>query len=510
MSENSANNKRIAKNTAFLYIRMLLILLVTLYTSRVVLRTLGVTDYGVYNVVAGFVSMFAFMNVSLANGTQRFYNYSLGKGEKDGIRKVYVTAILIQALIASVLLLLIESFGIWYINNVMVIPDDRIVAANWVFQCSAVSMILMMMQIPYTAIIMAYEKMDYYAVVGIVDVVLKLGIVFLLPIIPVDRLQLYGILMLMVAVVDFAMYFCYSKKHFPDLVFSFSFERDLFKSMLGFSGWNIFGTFAFMMKGQGLNILLNAFFGPVVNAARGIAVQVMSGLQGFSANILVAFRPQLIQSYAAKNYERVKTIFFSESKISYLLLCIMMTPFIIEIDYILNLWLGIDSVPAYTKSFTILVLLNMLVSALHQPLTHIIHATGRQKTFQLLNAVIVFSIVPVSWIFLILGFDPNSVFVVSLIITIINIIVSILVVRLQFTFSLRAYCSYVLLPCLIVTILLPLLPYCVSRMMDEGFVRLVCVLLTELLVGIPLLYYTALTDAEKTMMKSLINKKIRK
>ena len=223
MPDNKANNKRIAKNTAFLYIRMLLILFVTLYTSRVVLRTLGVTDYGVYNVVAGFVSMFAFMNVSLSNGTQRFYNYSLGAGEKDGIKRVYVTALIIQALIALVLLLLIETFGLWYINNVMVIPDDRIVAANWVFQCSVASMILMMMQIPYSAIIMAYERMDYYAIVGVVDVFLKLGIVFLLPVIPIDRLQLYGLLMLSVAVADFVMYYWYSKRHFNELDFSFFF-----------------------------------------------------------------------------------------------------------------------------------------------------------------------------------------------------------------------------------------------------------------------------------------------
>ena len=489
---------------------MLLILFVTLYTSRVVLRMLGVTDYGVYNVVAGFVSMFAFMNVSLSNGMQRFYNYSLGAGEKDGIRRVYVTALTIQAIIAIVLLVLIETFGLWYINNVMVIPSDRVVAANWVFQCSVVSMILMMMQIPYSAVIMAYERMDYYAIVGIVDVFLKLGIVFLLPIISIDRLQLYGLLMLSVAVADFVMYFWYSKRRFKELRFSFFFEKDLFRSMLGFSGWNIFGTFAFMMKGQGLNVLLNAFFGPVVNAARGVAVQVMSGLQGFSANILVAFRPQLIQSYAAGEYDRVRNIFFIESKISYLLLCLMMTPIIIEIDFILDLWLGADVVPDYTKSFTILVLLNMLISAFHQPLTHIVHATGKQKKFQLLNAIIVCAIVPVSWLFLKMGFDPNSVFVVSLVITALNVVVSVLVVHQQFPFSLRAYLWDVILPCLVVTALMPLLPFCVSKLMGDGFVRLVCVLFAELLVGIPLLYYIALTSAEKILVKSLINKVVRK
>ena len=439
MADNTSNNKRIAKNTVFLYFRMIFVLVINLFTSRVLLRTLGVVDYGVYNVVAGFVSMFSFMNVSLSSGIQRYYNFALGAKQENGVQKVYVTALQIQSLIAISALILVEIIGVWYLEAKMVIPADRMIAARWVFQCAVFSMVTVMMQIPYSAAVMSYERMNYYAIVSVLDVVLKLAIVVVLPFVPVDNLQLYGILLFGVSLLNFVLYFSYAKHHVSDLKYTRMFDRGLFKSMLGFSGWNIIGTFAFMMKGQGLNMLLNLYFGPVVNAARGIAAQVLSGLQGFAANMLVAFRPQLIQSYAAGDYQRVRKIFFSESKLSYLLLCAITVPIIIEIKYVLNLWLGEDMVPAYTTSFTVLVLLNMLVSAFHQPLTHIVHATGKQKAFQLTNAIVVCSIVPVSWLFLKLGFDPNSVFIVSLALTILNVICCLFIVSLVAHYAARKF-----------------------------------------------------------------------
>lgn len=508
MADTPFSNKRIARNTLFLYFRMILVLGVTLYTSRVVLHTLGVVDYGVYNVVAGFVSMFAFMNVSLSNGTQRYYNYALGQKEENGIQKVFITALTIQVLIAFVLVLLLETVGLWYINNKMVIPPERMVAAHWVFQCSIASMVLMMMQIPYSAVIVAFEKMDYYAAVGIVDAMLKLGIVYILPLVSADRLQLYGLLLLGISFTDFFLYSLYAKRHVRELRVIRFFDKSLFLSMLGFSGWNICGTLAFMMKGQGLNMILNLFFGPIVNAARGIAGQVMGGLQGFSANILVAFRPQLIQSYAAKDYGRVRSIFFSESKISYLMLLLLTTPIILEIDFILDVWLGRDMVPEYTESFTILVLLNMLVSAFHQPLTHIVHATGKQKMFQLMNALIICSILPVSWLFLRLGYGPNSAFVVSLILTSINVLSSVLIVRSLFYFSLRRYFIEVIWPCLLVTMLIPIIPFICTRLIDASFVRLLIVLSIEVIIGLPMIYFLALKKGEKKMINGFINKKI--
>ena len=509
MGENNKNNKRIAKNTIFLYIRMILVLLVSLYTSRVVLQTLGVVDFGIYNVVAGFVSMFAFINTSISNGIQRFYNYSIGSKTENGIQKVYITAIFIQLIIAIIIFVLLETIGLWYMNFKMNIPEDRFVAALWVFHCSILSTIFLMMQIPYSASIMAYEKMNYYAIVGVIDVLLKLLIAFILPFFPIDRLQLYGLLILFVSVLDFLLYFGYAKVYFKELKFHFFFDRKLFTSMLGFTGWNIFGTFAFMIKGQGLNVLLNFFFGPVVNAARGIASQVMNGLQGFSANILTAFRPQLIQSYAENNHERVRTLFFSESKISYLMLLLISTPIMIDIDYILDMWLGDGMAPDYTKSFTILILVNTLISAFHQPLTHIVHATGKQKVFQLTNALLVCSILPVSWLFLKLGYDPNSVFIISLIITALNICVCIRVVQNLFYFSIKSYLSQVILPCLVTSLLLPIIPLCIEFFMTSGILRLIVILFAEIAIGIPIIYFCALNADEKNLTKTLISKFIK-
>jgi len=509
MPQNTPNNKRIAKNTIFLYLRMIFVLLVSLYTSRVLLQALGVIDYGVYNVVAGFVSMFAFINTSIANGIQRFYNYSIGTQTENGIQKIYVTAIIIQIIIAGIIVILLETIGLWYINYKMNIPPERTIAAHWVFQCTVISTIVLMMQIPFSASVMAYEKMNYYAIVGVVDVILKLLIAFILPYFPIDRLQLYGLLLMLVSIIDFVLYFSYAKLKFEELKFKLFFDKGLFFSMLGFTSWNIFGTFAFMIKGQGLNVLLNFFFGPVVNAARGIASQVMYGLQGFSANILTAFRPQLIQAYAGKDYDRVKTLFWSESKISYLMLLLISTPIIIDVEYILNLWLGEGMVPDYTKSFTILILANSLISAFHQPLTHIVHATGQQKTFQLVNAFVICSILPVSWVFLKLGYDPNSVFIVSLVLTAINIGICMLVVRKLFDFGIKSYIYKVIFPCLLTSLVLPLIPICIEMTMQPGFLRLMIIVLTELVFGVPIIYLCALNKEEKQYIKNILSKFIK-
>ena len=298
--DNGQGNRRIAINTVFLYIRMLIVLFISLYTSRVILRILGAEDYGIYNVVAGFVSMFAFLNTSMSNGIQRFYNFSLGKGTKVEytISEVYSMAFFIQAIMTIVTILLVESFGIWYLETKMVIHPDRMFAARCLFQFSIVSMIILMMQIPFSAAVMAYEEMSYYALIGIVDVLLKLIICLLLPVINADKLVLYGLLLLLVTLIDFLLFFVFAKTKFKELQLKIRFEKNLFSSMFVFLGWNILGTFAFMMKSQGLNLVLNVFFGPIVNAARGISSQIMSALQSFSSNIVVAFRPQLVQSYA--------------------------------------------------------------------------------------------------------------------------------------------------------------------------------------------------------------------
>lgn len=510
MTDSISSNKRIAKNTAFLYVRMLFVLIVSLYTSRVVLRTLGVVDFGVNNVVAGFVSMFAFLNSTLTNSIQRFYNFELGKNGVYGMQKVYQTSILIQVVLAVITVLAVETIGVWYLETKMVIPADRIVAARWVFQCAVAGLVFVIMGIPYSSAIMAHEKMDYYAVVGILDAVLKLALVFALPHIPYDKLIMYGCLTLSVNILNFLLYFVYSKLKFKELKFKLVYYKDLFKAMLGFSGWNVVGTFANMLKGQGVNMILNIFFGPVVNAARGVAYQMMNALHGFTANIVVAFRPQLVQSYASGNYQRVKNIFYSESKITYILMLALVVPVIMEMPYLLDLWLGKDAVPDYTVPFANLVLINMLFSTLNTPCTQVIHATGKVKTYQIVYSVLIISILPISWTILKLGGNPTSVFVVSLAMTIVNQIVSLFIVRKVYEYSIREYLKTVIFPCVIVSVLLPIVPFMITKTMEVSFARLAVVCVADVLLAAAISYNIALDSSEKKMVLALINKVIKK
>lgn len=505
MSDNQSNNKRIAKNTAFLYIRMVLVLIVSLFTTRVVLNALGVVDYGINNVVAGFVSMFAFLNTSMSNGVQRFYNFTLGKKEGGDITAVYNTAWQIQLLLAIVLLFLLETVGLWYMYNKMVIPDERFSTAMWVFQFSVASMLFIVMQIPYNAAIMAYERMDFYAYISIFDVLAKLGIAYVLYVYSGDKLKLYGALLFVVTLVGFFLNYIYCKRNFKDIRFHLLYHKELFRPMLAFSGWNVFGSFAYMLKNQGLNMLLNAFFGPVVNAARGISSMIMSSIQGFQGNIVVAFRPQLIQSYSAGELSRVKNLFYALSKVSYVMLAIMSIPIILELDYILQLWLG-DAVPEYTRSFTILVLINMVISALNTPVSQVVHATGKMKTYQLATSIVVSLILPISWVFLKLGYNPNSVYAVSLGMTILNQIVCNIFLKRVFPYSIKEYVAAVIIPCTLFTIIVPILPLLLQNLIGQGFVRLIIICIVSVLVSFTVAYVAILNTQEKSLVNNFIRK----
>ena len=501
------NNKRIVKNTVYLYVRMGLVLLVSLYTQRVVLHQLGEIDYGIYNVVAGFVSMLSFFNVSLSNGVQRFYNYNIGKNIKNGVSRVYTTSLIIQLLITIILLILFETVGLWYLNSKMIIPSDRIFSANILYQLSIFSLFFVIFQIPFSAATIAYERMNFFALAGIIDVVLKLLIVILLPILPYDKLICYAALHSLISFSSFILFYFYCKSHFNEMKIWKSFDRRLFYNMLSFSGWNIFGTFSYMIKGQGLNLLLNLFFGPIVNAARGISSQVMSALQGFSSNIVMAFRPQLVQSYASGNFKRVKSIFFTETKITFILMSILIMPIMLEVDYILQLWL--IKVPSYTSIFTILVLLNMLITTLNTPLSQIVHASGRMKVYQITTGFVICSILPTSWLFLKLGYGPISVFVVSLFITIINQIICMIIVNKIFRYNIMNYLREVISPCCIFAILTFIFPFIIRQSMNSSFIRLLIIVCTVIISAIFTLFTIVLNDKEKTMIKNYMRKTIR-
>lgn len=498
-----ANNKRIAKNTMFLYIRMFVSLIVTLYTTRVVLQTLGVVDYGVYNTVAGFVTLFAFLNSTLAASMQRFYNFEAARDGLEGYKRVYSAGIIIHLFVMLIIIVLLEVIGVWYVNNVMVIPADRLTSANIVFQTSVISLCLLLISIPYSGAIMAAERMDFYAIVSIAETVLKLICVLVIPYFPYDKLSVYGVLLLLVSFISFLLYAIYAKKNILKFKFEPSFDRGLLKQILSFSSWNVVGTFSFMLKGQALNMLLNFFFGPIINAARGIAFQIGNAISSFSANITVAFRPQLVVSYSQKDYDRVRFLFFIQSKICCALIAILITPVILNINYILNIWLGSD-VPEYTAIFAILVLTDSLICSLNTPCTQVVSATGNIKGYQIASSCVNILLLPVCWLFLYLGFDPTSTFIITIIFSILNQAVCIWQLLKVFTMSITEYFKTVLLPSGIFVVLCFIPGYLFSIIIDNSFLQLCVTSLVTIVFGLILSYYLFLTKYEKSQFIKLI------
>lgn len=508
MNDNSANNRRIAKNTIFLYFRMIFVLFVSLYTSRVVLNTLGVEDFGVYNVVAGFVSMFSFLNATLSSSMQRFYNFEGTNDVENGCHRVYCTGLILHFILAVILLLLLETVGLWYVNTVMVVPEDRLFAANIVYQTAIISMLLVILQIPYLGIIMAAEKMDYYAVISIADVVLKLLAIIALPYLPFDKLILYSIVICLISLIDFSCYFAYAKKRLLTKRFDWKIDTGVFKSLMSFSGWNLLGTFAFLLKGQGLNLLLNAFFGPVVNAARGIAYQINGAVSGFSGNISVSFRPQIVNSYAEENHSRVQSLMFSESKICFVLVLLLMCPIIFKIDYILDLWLGV--VPPQTNIFAILVLTDALICTLNTPCSQVVFATGNLKYYQIASSAINLCLLPVCFVMLLSGFNAASVFITTIVFSILNQTVCVRQAHRVFAFSVVDYIKKIILPCSLIMVLLPSILFPIAHTLPDSFVSLLIIIFADVIIGMVVAYFLVFERNEKALVCQLVSKIIKR
>ena len=501
------DNKRIAKNTLFLYARMFFVLIVSLYTSRIVLRALGVEDYGINNVVAGFVSLFTFLNASLSSSMQRFYNVETVTNGTEGFKKVYITGLIIHVLFAGLVFLLLETVGLWYVNQMMVIPAERMAAANVLYQTSIVALLFVILQIPYAGAVMASERLDFYALVSVIDTTLKLGMVFSLQFVSYDKLVLFGVLSLVVNIVDFFLFYGYCRLKFAGMRFKFQYDATLFRSIMGLSGWNILGTFSFMLKWQGVSMLLNLFFGPLVNAARGIASQVNNAVSGFSPNVTIAFRPQIMNSYAVADYLRVKKLMFIESKICFMLIATLITPLVLDIDYILSLWLG-GVVPEKANLFTVLVLLDLLVCTLNTPCTQIALAAGELKRYQIASMFVTVSVFPVSFILLKCGFEASSVFIATIIVSLLNQLVCLVVVNKIFPYGLSDYIKNVLLPCFLFALFIPIFPLLIYSIMEMSFLRLLLIVACDLLVGMTLCYFLGLDAQQRKSVRAFVIRKM--
>lgn len=483
---------------------MVIVLAITLYTSRIILKVLGVEDYGVYNVVAGFVTMFGFFNSSLSNGIQRFYNYELGRNGEEGACRVYNMALLIQVLLAIIIVLPTEVFGLWYLHNKMVIPEGRMFAAEWVFQLSLLTFVLHIIQVPYTAAVMAHERMDFYAVVSVLDVLIKLGVVFVIPLLKSDALILYGVLIAVVALFNLLLYLWYCKRNFTEIKIEKTFRPSLFKEMLSFSGWNVFGTLGHMLKDQGVNLILNFFFGPIVNAARGIANQVNGGLQSFVTNITIPVRPQVVQSYSQGNINRSLNLTYTISKLSCYVLLMMSLPIMLEIDYVLHIWLG-DNVPTYTAIFVVIIVLNSFISNLNSAVSGLVHASGKMKVYQLCGGTISLISVVIVYIAMLLWNIPSVALVVLLVLDIIRQIVALVVLRsIVSEFSLMKYFRDVVIPLIAVVLLSMIFPLLAHHFISGGFLRFIIVLFVSILSVVVSAYVVGLNKNEKSIVGHIL------
>lgn len=420
MSSSSVNNKRIAKNTLYLYLRMLFVMAVGLYTVRLMLDILGVVDYGIYNVVGGVVTMFAFMKRTLSTSSQRYFSIELARGDKERLNKWFCLNITTFLTIGAVITFFLETVGLWFLNTQMTIPAERLIAANVVFQLSIISFLFHIFSVPYLALIIAHEKMNVFAFVGILDAIGRLLIVFILMQLTYDKLIIYGILILLLSACVSFIYVQYCRKHYPESSYRWYWNTAEIRELLGFSGWHFLGTFSTSCRSQGINILLNMFFNPSVNAARAIAFQVNSHILQLHTNFFTAIKPQIYKSYAKGEFDELFKLIMRGTIISTFLVSIIIFPVLSSTSYILGLWL--KEVPDYAVIFTQLALINGLVDATSGPPIAASLATGKIKKYMLTISLVILANVPISYVALLLGCEPTITMIISIMLSCIAII----------------------------------------------------------------------------------------
>lgn len=500
---------RIAKNTVFLYLRSLIVLLISLYTSRVVLQVLGVVDYGIYCVVGGVIGLLAILTQTMHATYQRFYNVEMGKKNTEGVIRMFQLSLTTQLLLAVIVVLLGETIGLWFVVNKLVIPENRLTAAIWVYQASIITFVINIFTAPFGGTIVAYEKMGFTAVVSIIDAVLRLGIVFLIRVLPGDSLIIYSYLLMSVAFTNILLYYLYCKRNIPTTKVKFIWNKAELKSMVSFSGWTLLGEIGNVIKTQGINIILNLFFGPVVNAARGVAAQVLNAVNQFINSFQTSFRPQLTKSYASGDYDYLKKLYYSSTKFSYYLLFTLSLPIILEISFILRIWLG-NTVPENTAVFTRLVLLTAFVSAFANPTSCIIYATGKIKWFSIIVGTGNVLILPIAWMLLEFGYGPVSTLVVSLIMTALIQLARLVIISKISVLGLSEYVKCVGLPTILFSTVAPLLPLMIHFSLSQGFLRFLIVGFVSVLTCILSAWFIGLNKPEKMFIKTKIDSIIKR
>lgn len=471
MQNQSANNKRIAKNTLLLYVRMLFTMGVSLFTSRVILQALGVEDYGIYSVVGGFVSMFALISNSLSAAISRFITFELGKGESSIIKDVFSTAVIIQLVLALLICILLESVGVWFLNTQMTIPTERLYAANWVLQFSIITFAFNLISVPYNAAIIAHEHMGTFAFIGLFEAISKLIIVYLLYISPIDNLIFYSFLICLLSVIVRFLYQIYCRKHFVECKLYFCYDKSLIKEIFGFAGWNFIGASSGVLRDQGVNILLNIFCGPLVNAARGIAMQVSSAVQQFSLSFTTALNPQITKSFAANDRDYCFKLVFQGAKLTYILMLLISLPIILETPIILKIWLGV--VPDFAVIFVQLVLMYGLSESISYTMVTLMLATGNIRNYQLLVGGCQMLNFPLSYTLLKFGVSPEYTFVVSICVAIGCLLLRLFMLNRMVALPIKRFLQSVIFKVLLVTLASILPSFIILNSIEPSLLRLI-------------------------------------
>ena len=508
MSQQKSSST-IAKNTVFLYVRLLFTIFITFFTSRVVLQVLGVEDFGIFNVVGSVVAMFSFLNSGMIQASQRFMSFQMGKGDERSLKDVFSSSLLIHILIGAIVFVGVESIGVWFLNAKMNIAPERMYAANWVLQCSLLGFSISVITVPFYAETIAHEKMGVYAIVGLVDSLLKLGAIYLVKYSSFDNLIFYSILLLVIPTLELIVYSIYCKKHFSEVSFRPRYVKGMFVSILSFAGWSFVGNMGFTGRNAGVNIVINMLCGVAVNAARGIAYQVSSAIVGFASNFQMAIVPQITKRYAANDISSMLKLVTRGSKLSFILLFLMALPLSLRIDYILELWLG--NVPEYTAEFVSLVLVVCILDSMVIPLGKAIDATGNIKWFQISVSVVMLLDIPVCYLILMMGVEPYLALIGSMMVSMAGMCVRIIIVKRRFpAFSVFGYLRDVLFKCLLAAAMSYFICRFVNSFIPEGFFGLIAACLVILLITAANFFILALDKEDKAIIKDIVVSKIKR
>ena len=501
---NSEANKRIAKNTMLLYIRMGVMMIISFFTARITLEALGVVDYGINNVVGGLVSMFSLISSSLSSSVSRFMTFGLGKGDKKELNTIFSTSVNIHIILAIIVVIAIETIGLWFLNNKMVIPADRLTAAHWVLQCSTFLFVLGLLSVPYNAAIIAHERMDVYAYFTLFDAFSRLAIIFAIKYYGGDRLILLAIISMIPPLIKQLYYWHYSKKNFEECTYHAVWDKRVFKEMFGFAGWNFIGASSAQMKDQGVNIAINMFTGPAINAARGIAMQI-NGITGqFIGNFMLAINPQIIKEYAAGNLQRMHTLIFKSTRFSYYLFLFLSIPIILEVETILYIWLG--QVPEHTVLFTRLVIILSLAEIISNALITAQNATGKIKNYQIVVGGILLLNFPISYIMLRMGYIPEVTVIVAIIISQLCLVARLSFLRHSVKLPVAKFLKDVYCNIIIVSIAAIILPYVCHVLIEERLMRLIIVCFVSIVSSGVAIYYIGCNKVERTLALRYVGK----